>query len=62
MPCSGPAPRRPACRCPTFVLEELERVAAYPPVVEVLARAGTRSGGASAEAVVRAVRAERESR
>lgn len=45
-----------------FVLDQLERVAAFPPLADVLARAGARSGGASAEAIVRAVRAERDGR
>jgi len=45
-----------------YVLEQLERVAAYPPLPEVLARASARSGGVSASAVVRAVRAERDAR
>lgn len=43
-----------------FVLGQLERVAAYPPLPEVLARAGSRSGGAAAEAIVEAVRAQRD--
>jgi len=42
-----------------YVLGELERVAARPPVAEVLARAGSRRGGASLEAIVRSVRDER---
>lgn len=45
-----------------FVLDQLDRVARYPPVPEVLARASARSGGASAAAIVRAVRAERDAR
>lgn len=45
-----------------FALDQLERVAMYPPVPEVLARASARSGGASAAAVIRAVRAERDAR
>jgi len=45
-----------------FVLGQLERVATYPPLPEVLSRAGTRSGGASAAAIVSAVRAERDAR
>ncbi len=43
-----------------FVLEQLERVAAYPPRAEVLARANGRSGGASTISIVSAVRAERD--
>jgi antitoxin FitA len=45
-----------------FALDQLERVATYPPLPEVLARASARSGGASASAIVRAVRAERDAR
>ena len=45
-----------------FVLGQLERVATYPPLAEVLSRAGARSGGAAAAAIVGAVRAEREAR
>ena len=45
-----------------FVLGQLERVAAYPPLAEVLSRAGARSGGTSAAAIVSAVRAERDAR
>lgn len=45
-----------------FALDQLERVATYPPVSEVLARASARSGGAPAAAIVRAVRAERDTR
>jgi antitoxin FitA len=43
-----------------YALQELERVAGYPPVAEVLARARARAGGANAEAVVTAVRSGRE--
>jgi plasmid stability protein len=43
-----------------FALAELERVARHPPVAELLARAGSRSGGASATAVVSAVRSGRD--
>lgn len=43
-----------------FALGELERVARRPPVVEVLARARARAGGAGAEAVVAAVRSGRD--
>ncbi len=41
-------------------MQQLERIARYPPVAEVLARAQGRAGGASAEAVVTAVRSGRE--
>jgi len=43
-----------------YVLQELERVSAYPPVADVLARARTRAGGASADAVLAAVRSGRD--
>jgi plasmid stability protein len=43
-----------------YLLREIERVAAYPPIADVLARASTRAGGASKEAIVRAVRSGRE--
>jgi antitoxin FitA len=43
-----------------FALGELERVARHPPVVDVLARARSRAGGASAEAIVAAVRDGRD--
>ena len=43
-----------------YALQELKRVAEHPPVAEVLARARARSGGASAEAVVSAVRSGRD--
>src|SRR5438105_6072568 len=42
-----------------YALQELERVAEHPPVADVLARARERAGGASAEAVVAAVRSAR---
>jgi len=45
-----------------FVLEQLERFATYPPMAEVLARASARSGGASATAIVEAVRSDRVAR
>ncbi len=45
-----------------FVLDQLERVAAFPPRAEVLARAGARSGGAPATSIVDAVRGERDAR
>lgn len=43
-----------------YALLELERVAERPPVADVLARARARAGGASAEAIVAAVRAGRD--
>lgn len=43
-----------------YALGELERVAQRPPVAEVLARAGSRAGGAEREAVVAAVRSGRD--
>ena len=43
-----------------YVLEELERVAARPPVADLLRRAGTRAGGAPGEAIVAAVRSGRD--
>ena len=43
-----------------YVLQELERVSAHPPVADTLARARTRAGGASADAVVAAVRSGRD--
>jgi antitoxin FitA len=43
-----------------YALRELERVAEHPPVADVLARARARTGGASAEAVVAAVRSGRD--
>ena len=43
-----------------YALQELERVAGYPPVAEVLARARSRAGGASSDAIVTAVRSGRE--
>jgi hypothetical protein len=43
-----------------YVLGELERVAAHPPVADVLARARARAGSTSTEAIVGAVRAGRD--
>jgi len=43
-----------------FALAELERVARHPPVAELLARARSRSGGATASSIVTAVRAGRD--
>ena len=43
-----------------YALGELERVADHPPVADLLARARTRSGGASGPAIVAAVRAARD--
>jgi plasmid stability protein len=43
-----------------YALEELERVAAHPPVADLLARARTRAGGASGEAILSAVRSGRD--
>ncbi|HZT15279.1 MAG TPA: hypothetical protein VFA19_04975 [Gaiellaceae bacterium] len=45
-----------------LILEELERVARHPPVADLLARAHTRSGGASGKAIVAAVREGRDRR
>jgi uncharacterized protein (DUF1778 family) len=45
-----------------FVLEQFERVTAYPPLADVVARARARSGGAFATAILDAVRAERGAR
>jgi plasmid stability protein len=42
-----------------YALAELERVAERPPVVDLLARARARAGGATAEAIVRTTRAAR---
>lgn len=43
-----------------YALEELERVAARPPIADLLRRAGARAGGASREAIVTAVRSGRD--
>lgn len=43
-----------------YALGELERVAQHPPVADVLARAGKRTGGAEHGAIVAAVRAGRD--
>lgn len=43
-----------------LALAELERVARHPPVADLLSRARSRSGGASGEAIVTAVRAGRD--
>ena len=43
-----------------FALGELERVAAHPPVADVLARARERAGGARGGSIVAAVRAGRD--
>jgi plasmid stability protein len=43
-----------------FALGELERVALHPPVADVLARARSRAGGASTDALVAAVRDGRD--
>jgi antitoxin FitA len=43
-----------------YLLAELTRVAERPPVADVLARAGARHRGASAEEVVAAVRSGRD--
>ena len=43
-----------------YALQELERIAERPPVSDVLARARSRAGGVSTEAVVAAVRAGRD--
>lgn len=43
-----------------YLRGEIVRVAARPPVADVLARAGLRGGGASAEEVAEAVRASRD--
>lgn len=43
-----------------YVLEELKRLAARPPIVDVLTRAAARPGGASTEDIVAIIRAGRE--
>lgn len=43
-----------------YALRHLERVAEHPPVADVLATARGRAGGASADAVVAAVRSGRD--
>ncbi len=43
-----------------YALGELERAASRPPVVELLARARERSGGAETASIVAAVRAGRD--
>ena len=43
-----------------YLLEELTRVASRPRIADVLARAGARHGGVASQAIVGAVRAERE--
>jgi antitoxin FitA len=43
-----------------YALRELERVAEHPPVADVLARARSRSGGTSTDAIVAAVRDGRD--
>jgi plasmid stability protein len=43
-----------------YALQELERVAEHPTVADLLARAQGRAGGASAEAIVAAVRSGRD--
>ncbi len=43
-----------------LALAELERVAARPPVADLLARARARAGGASSDAIVAAVRVGRD--
>ncbi len=45
-----------------YLLAELERIASKPPLADVLARAGRRSGGMSSQEVVDAIRANREER
>jgi antitoxin FitA len=43
-----------------YALSELERVAERPPVADLLARARSRAGGATNDAIVAAVRSGRE--
>lgn len=43
-----------------YALWELERVAQKPPIAEMLARARSRAGGASGQAIVDAVRSGRD--
>jgi antitoxin FitA len=43
-----------------YALWELERVAQKPPIAELLARARSRAGGASGQAIVDAVRTGRD--
>lgn len=45
-----------------YLLVELERIASKPPLAEVLARAGRRSGGATSKQIVDAIRAGRDER
>jgi hypothetical protein len=45
-----------------YVLRELERVAARPPVADVLERADARRGGTSVDQIVDAIRSGRERR
>ncbi len=43
-----------------YVLTELVRIAQRPPLADVLSRANSRQGGASADSIVAAVRAGRD--
>lgn len=43
-----------------YALAELERVAAYPQVADLLARAESRTGGTSTETIVSAIRSGRD--
>jgi plasmid stability protein len=43
-----------------YALEELERAARKPPVVDLLLRARARAGGADGEAIVAAIRSGRD--
>jgi plasmid stability protein len=43
-----------------FALGELERAARRPPVADVLARAGSRPGGVTTDAIVSAIRVGRD--
>ena len=45
-----------------YLLDEVTRIAARPPVADTLARAGTRHGGARPEAIVEAQRLARDRR
>ena len=45
-----------------YLLAEVERIAARPPLADVLERASSRSGGATSEQIVDAIRADRAER
>lgn len=43
-----------------YLLREVSRVASRPPIADVLQRAGSRTGGASTQSIVEAVREARQ--